>query len=192
MFFEIIDTCARCRHGAGTAIRRAVHLRAQPPRRRAATSSLVRRSPMLDSRTCGSRTIRDEISEISNFRKFEFAPAMALERPWRCGPGLVAALVLCVPAAQPTQVPAKVCPAFLDAAPLPHTAVAAAAARRAATRVTMKKRQREQAKPLPVANVPQGAARPRLVVFDLDNTLWTPVGGRGGRDAKCMGGVSRG
>ena len=132
------------------------------------------------------------ISEISNFRKFEFAPAMALERPWRCGPGLVAALVLCVPAAQPTQVPAKVSPAFLDAAPLPHTAVAAAAARRAATRVTMKKRQREQAKPLPVANVPQGAARPRLVVFDLDNTLWTPVGGRGGRDAKCMGGVSRG
>ena len=40
--------------------------------------------------------------------------------------------------------------------------------------MTMKKHKSEEARPLPIADLPRGTARPRLVVFDLDNTLWTP------------------
>jgi magnesium-dependent phosphatase 1 len=41
-------------------------------------------------------------------------------------------------------------------------------------KISMKKGSASMAAELPVAELPRGAERPKLVVFDLDNTMWTP------------------
>eukprot|EP00960_Hanusia_phi_P046751 758013-Hanusia_phi.AAC.1 len=46
--------------------------------------------------------------------------------------------------------------------------------RASAVSVSARKRSGSGSDSLPVANLPKGCARPKLVVFDLDNTLWTP------------------
>lgn len=40
--------------------------------------------------------------------------------------------------------------------------------------IFMKKSSMASAPELPVATLPAGAERPKLIVFDLDNTMWTP------------------
>ncbi|KAJ1478202.1 hypothetical protein T484DRAFT_1749711 [Baffinella frigidus] len=46
---------------------------------------------------------------------------------------------------------------------------------RPAAIISMKKASVANEVALPVAALPPGAARPKMVVFDLDNTMWTPV-----------------
>ena len=46
--------------------------------------------------------------------------------------------------------------------------------RASATALHAKKRKAKSKEPLKRAELPKGAARPKLIVFDLDNTLWQP------------------